>query len=163
MDSNPCAREKETWRKRWIVMQHRSPVHYRLGHRGQLVGVVVLVVCIRACRVMHMLILIQWRIGGDISCDTVTYSSPGQHWRSVCDSGHGLLTKIVGSGAPISRVSLRDSQSSTLTLRLTLFKDPIRDLNEEVDDRLLSPPPISSTSSVLASSSSTASDTSSSL
>ncbi len=35
------------------AMQHRSPVRYRLDHREQLLGVVVMAVCIRARWVIH--------------------------------------------------------------------------------------------------------------
>ncbi len=38
---------KEPWRKKCIVMLHRSPVRYRLGHKGPL-GIVFLAVCIRS-------------------------------------------------------------------------------------------------------------------
>ncbi len=52
-DSNPCTQEKEPWSKKWIEMQQHSPVRYRLDHLGQLLVMVVLVVCIRAHWVIH--------------------------------------------------------------------------------------------------------------
>ena len=48
-DSNPCAEEKEPFRKKRIAMQHCIPVRYRLGHGGQVLSVIVPVMSIRAC------------------------------------------------------------------------------------------------------------------
>ena len=82
--------ENVTWRDTTPWVEKKAFTMYT-GHREELLSVVILVVCIRACWIMHMPIFTQWRIGGDISCGTVTISLPS-------GAANGLRTEIVGSG-----------------------------------------------------------------
>ncbi len=69
-----------------------------LPHGDELVGEVVLGVCIRACWVIY---IIECSTVGHRTCDTAIYHSPMEHWRSAIVSSSGPLRETVASGGSV--------------------------------------------------------------
>ncbi len=66
-----------------VVVQDRSPGTLTTWPWRQLVCLVVLAVCIRVCRVLHMSMSVQWRNGGHITCDTEIHLYITAQWTTT--------------------------------------------------------------------------------